>query len=39
VLKNVVISGAEFGIELYEMGATLENVSSRYCDVGLKLNK
>jgi hypothetical protein len=38
IIKNVVVSGAEGGLELLGSCTQLENISARYCDYGLKLN-
>lgn len=38
VIKNVVVSGAAVGIELYETTADIASVTVRFCDKGVKLN-
>jgi hypothetical protein len=38
ILENIVVTGAESGLELLGSCTQLENIVARYCDYGLKLN-
>lgn len=38
MLENIVVAGAEVGLEMQDSCAQVENITTRYCDYGLKLN-